>query len=120
MSALTVELTGREREFVEEQVARGAAPSPTEYVNDLIRRQQFRAEEYSDEDISDEEFAAQVRERWAKAKARDPVAFQKAVDRMNELIREGIESGPAVEMTPDEWEKLWDEVDDALAKHKKR
>jgi len=100
-------------------VARGAAPSPTEYVNDLIRRQQFRAEEYSDKDISDEEFAAQMRERWAKARARDPVAFQKAVHRMNELIREGIESGPEVEMTPEEWDKLWDEVDEAVAKHKK-
>src|SRR5436305_2721220 len=98
MSELTVELTGKEREFVEEQVARGVSPSPTEYVNGLIRRQRFRAEELSDDEESDEEFAAKMRARWAEAKARDPIAFQKAVDRMHDLIREGIDSGPAVEM----------------------
>ena len=120
MSAITVELTGKEREFVEEQVARGVAPSPTEYVNELICRQQFRAEELSGEDESEEEFASKMRARWAEAKARDPVAFQKAVDRMNELIREGIESGPAVEMTPDEWDKLWREADEEAARRKGR
>ena len=111
MSALTVELTGKEREFVEEQVARGLSPSPTDFVNDLIRRQRVREEELSDDDESDEEFAAKMRARWAEAKARDPVAFQKAVDRMNQLILEGIESGPAIEMTPEEWDKLWREAD---------
>jgi Arc/MetJ-type ribon-helix-helix transcriptional regulator len=118
MSALTVELTGEEREFVEEQVARGLSPSPTDYVNDLIRRQRFRAEELSDDDESDDEYAAQMRERWEKAKARDPVAFQKAVDRMNELIRESIESGPSIEMTPEEWEKLWREADEYHAERR--
>jgi uncharacterized protein YoaH (UPF0181 family) len=117
MSSLTVKLTGKEREFVEEQVARGVAPSPTEYVNELIRRQQFRTEELSD-DESDEEFASKMRARWAEAKAHDPVAFQKAVERMNELIREGIESGPAVEMTPEEWDKLWREADEEAARRK--
>src|SRR5262245_14774230 len=116
MSALSVELNGKEREFVEEQVARGVSSSPTEYVNELIRRQRFRAEELSDEDESDEDFAARMRARWAEAKARDPIAFQKAVERMHELIREGIESGPAVEMTPEEWEKLRRQVDETLTK----
>jgi uncharacterized protein YoaH (UPF0181 family) len=116
MSAITVELTGKEREFVEEQVARGAAPSPTEYVNELIRRQQFRAEELSDEDESDEEFASKMRARWAEAKARDPVAFQKAVERMHELIREGIESGPAVEMTDDDWDQIRRNVRERLSR----
>jgi uncharacterized protein YoaH (UPF0181 family) len=118
MSALTVKLTGKEREFVEEQVARGVSPSPTDYVTDLVRRQRVRAEELSDDDESDEEFTARMRARWAEAKARDPVAFQKAVDRMNEMILEGIESGPAIEMTPDEWDKLWREADEAAAKRK--
>jgi uncharacterized protein YoaH (UPF0181 family) len=116
MSALTVELTGKEREFVEEQIARGVSPSPTEYVNDLIRRQRFRAEELSDEDESDEEFASKMRARWAAARARDPVAFQKAVERMNELIREGIESGPAVEMTDADWDHIRKNVRDRLAR----
>lgn len=120
MSAITVELTGEERAFVEEQVARGVSPSPTEYVNELIRRQQVRAEELSDDDESDEEFAARMRARWAEAKARDPVAFQQAVERMNELIREGMESGPAIEMSPDEWDKLWREADEEAARRKGR
>ncbi len=120
MSALTVELTGEERAFVEEQVARGVAPSPVEYVTKLIRRQRLRSEEYFDDDISEEEFTAQTRERWEKAKARDPVAFQKGVDRMNELIRESIEGGPSIEMTPEEWDKLWREADEEAARRKGR
>jgi Arc/MetJ-type ribon-helix-helix transcriptional regulator len=116
MSTITVELTGSERVFVEEQVARGKSPSPSAYINDLIRRQRFRDEEMPDDDITDEELAADMRARGAKAKARDPVAFEQAVKKVHELIREGIESGPAVEMTEADWDSIRKNVRDRLAK----
>ncbi len=114
MSALTVELTGKEREFVEEQVARGAAPSPTEYVNDLIRRQQTRTEELSED--SDDQITSDLRAQAEAARARDPEGFQEAVERVHQLIRDGINSGRATEMTDADWQRIRRNVRDRLSR----
>ena len=112
MKPHTVELSPNEWAFVEAQVARGASASPSEYVADLVRRQQFRAEVMSED--PDYDFMAELRAR----QKRDPAAHKRVVDRINQLLLEGENSGPAVEMTPEEWDKLWQEADAAFAKGK--
>ena len=110
MAPRTVELSTKEWAFVEAQVARGVSPSPSEYVSDLVRRQQFRAEVISDDPNYD--LMAEIR----ALKDRDPAAHERVVARLNELLLEGENSGPPVEMTPDEWDKLWQEADEAFAR----
>ena len=112
MMSHTVELSPKEWAFVEAQVARGVSPSPSEYVADLVRRQQSRAEVMSEDPNYD--FMAELR---ALEKS-DPAAHKRVVDHINQLLLEGENSGPAIEMTPAEWDKLWQEADEAFAKRK--
>ena len=110
MAPRTVELSTNEWAFVEAQVARGVSPSPSEYVAELVRRQQFRTEVMSDD--PDYDLMGEIR----ALKERDPAAHDRVVARINQLLVEGENSGPPVEMTPAEWDKLWQEADEAYAR----
>src|SRR6476646_1578024 len=126
MTRLTIELRDEDAAFLADRVAHGEATSPAVFVADLVRTQRIMFEEVmgmpdhpddsDQEEEADPTWAADFRARTERAKARDPVAFQQAVERMQQMIREGIESGPAVEMTDADWDRIRKNVRDRLAR----
>ena len=70
------------RAFVEARAAEKGFASAAEYLADLVRREQVQVEGY---DLEDPE----VLER---------------------LLLEGLDSGPPIEMTPEYWQKMRDEL----------
>jgi antitoxin ParD1/3/4 len=69
------------REFVERQARTGGYTTPGEYVAALVREAQARKEEQ-----------------------------RAAEERLKELLREGIQSGEATEMTAEDWATIRREV----------
>jgi antitoxin ParD1/3/4 len=78
MSEINVSLPESLQDFIDEQVARGAYASASEYLRALVREDQKR----------------------------------KARERLEELLIEGLESGPATEMTDADWDEMRRQFDE--------
>lgn len=111
MSELKLDLSDVEWASVEVRASEEGYPSPSAYVKDALKQRLTAAEAEDDFDPM-----AEVRGRANALKARDPVAHQRAVDKIHRMILDGFNSGPPVVMTPDEWNKLWQRADDEFAR----
>ncbi|MCC7142210.1 MAG: type II toxin-antitoxin system ParD family antitoxin [Candidatus Eisenbacteria bacterium] len=86
MTNLNVSLPEPMRSWIEAQVAGGRYGNASEYVRELIRRDQER----------------------------------QAEERLDQLLLEGLSSGPATPMTPEDWADIRKQVAERFAKHKER
>jgi len=72
ITTMNVSLPRTQKEFVDQQVRQGSFSTVSDYIRDLIRREQ-------------------------RALAREE---------LERKLLEGLNSGPATEMTPDDWKEL--------------
>jgi uncharacterized protein YoaH (UPF0181 family) len=114
MSQLLIDLSDDERELVELRASSNGFPNPSAYVADLLRRDCDA--DCNGVDLETAKVADELRAKASALKARDPAEYDRQVAKMHQMIRDGINSGPAIEMTDAEWDSLWREADERFAR----
>jgi antitoxin ParD1/3/4 len=90
LETMNVSLPAMLKRFVERRVAEGGYGNTSEYVRELIRRDQ---------------------ERFAMSLEREHDALTiRSKEHLKALLEEGEASGPAAEMTEGDWTRLRDEI----------
>ena len=113
MTQLLIDLSDDYRKYVEARATDNGFPTPSAYVADLLRRD--RDSEEDGPDAYTEEMHARIRANGEALKARDPAEYNRQVAHVHQMIRDGINSGPAVEMTDEDWGDIRQNVRDQLA-----
>src|SRR5687768_8664636 len=96
LETMNVSLPSMLKRFVERRVAEGGYGNTSEYVRELIRR--------------DQERTASTMNPLEINRRHDALEIQSS-EHLAELIEEGFASGRAVELTKDDWNHLYQEVE---------
>jgi hypothetical protein len=114
MSQLLIDLSDHDRELVELRASSNGFPNPSAYVADLLRRDCDAGCNGVDPETA--KVGEELRAKAAAMKASDPAEYDRQVAKIHQMIRDGINSGPAIEMTDVEWDSLWREADERFAR----
>lgn len=96
---MSINLSEQSLAWAHQQATLGGFESVEEYLELLLHRERYR----SDPDLVVRELAARDGEEPSSVSS---IRIESAKRHLEELLREGLESGPATPMTPDVWADL--------------